>query len=608
MKKTLLLVAAAVTALFSACSSNELASSADDGNVVNVSFSANLDQAIVTRVAGESDGTAATKLYVAVYNASNELIPAISHIGTAAGGKDFITVSGKAATVDLQLVKGQTYNFVFWAQNPNATADAVVFNPETGKVSVDYTKIKANDETLDAFTAHVNDLTVTGAAQQAVTLKRPWAQVNYGSAQADWDAAVAAGITVAKSKVTVNNVYTKLNALTGEVEGEAKTADVVLAANTIPASAATPRTLTVSGTTYKYIGLNYLLVGNEGEQSLIKADLQIFKQNDDTNPVNTLAFSNVPVQRNYRTNIVGNLLTSQTQFNITLDPNYEDDITGNNEVIAEGITRFDNVYSVTNAAATSNAINTIYADAKNNGISELTINLTEGDFTLPAALTPSTIHIKGAGINTKLTPAGYELYYDNCTLDFSDLTMVGYPVSVVPDFSQERGLVHLSKETYTNVTFTLCRLFYGITSTFNNCKFNQEEYQYSFCAYGTKEMTFNDCEFSCVGKAAKVYGVDSSNPSTVTFNRCKFTCDGSARQANNKDWKAAIEMDARMDNNTHFTVNINNTIGCTGFYTSENTAIAKTEANYQGTLYNVDNGSGDKIVVNIDDVQQSKAW
>ena len=222
-------------------------------------------------------------------------------------------------------MKGQTYSFVFWAQNPNATTGAVVFDPTTGKVNVDYSKIKANDETLDAFTAHVNDLTVTGALSQSVTLKRPWAQVNYGSAQADWDAAVAAGITVAKSKVTVNNVYTTLNALNGEVEGDATTADVVLAANTIPAKAATPRTLTVSGTNYKYIGLNYLLVGNEGQQSLIKADLQIFKEGDDNTPVNTLAFSNVPVQRNYRTNIIGNLLTSQTQFSITLDEMYEGD-------------------------------------------------------------------------------------------------------------------------------------------------------------------------------------------------------------------------------------------------------------------------------------------
>ena len=324
MKKTLFLAVAAVTALFSACSSDEVATNgATDGNMVNVTFNADFDQTLVTRgVAGESDGTAATNLYVAVYNKDKQLIEAISHIGMT-NSQAIETVSGKAATVNFQLVKGQTYSFVFWAQNPNATTGAVVFDPTTGKVAVDYSKITANDETLDAFTAHVNDLTVTGALSQNVTLKRPWAQVNYGSAQADWDAAVAAGITVAKSKVTVNNVYTTLNALNGEVEGEATTTDVVLAANTIPASATTARTLTVSGTEYKYIGLNYLLVGNEGQQSLIKADLEIQKESGEV--INTLAFSNVPVQRNYRTNIVGNLLTSQVQFNITIDGNYDND-------------------------------------------------------------------------------------------------------------------------------------------------------------------------------------------------------------------------------------------------------------------------------------------
>ena len=380
MKKSFFLAVAAVTALFSACSSDELASSANDSNVVNVSFSANFDQVMPTRsVSGDTDGTQATKLYVAVYNKDNQLIKAISKIGVD-GSQAVETVSNKQATVSFQLVKGQTYNFVFWAQNPNATADAVVFNPETGKVSVDYTKIKANDESLDAFTAHVNNLTVTGAAQQSVTLKRPWAQVNYGSAQADWDAAVAAGITVAKSKVTLNNVYTTLNALNGEVEGEATTTDVVLAANAIPASATPARTLTVSNTDYKYIGLNYLLVGNEGQQSLIKADLEI--QKADGTVINTLAFSNVPVQRNYRTNIVGNLLTSQVQFNITLNPIYDDD---NNPVFAEvktGISKdgIGNYFVSTEVADKTTAINDILADAKESGISKVKVTLPNGEY------------------------------------------------------------------------------------------------------------------------------------------------------------------------------------------------------------------------------------
>ena len=337
MKKSLFLAVAAVAALFSACSSDELASSTADSNMANVSFTANLDQMMPTRgVAGDTDGTQATTLYVAVYNANNELIKAISNIGVT-GSQPTVTVSGKQATVNFQLVKGQTYNFAFWAQNPSATADAVVFNPETGKVSVDYTKIKANDETLDAFTAHVNNLTVTGAMSQNVTLKRPWAQVNFGAAQADVKGAHLAGIDIKKTKVTVNNVYKTLNLLDGTV-ADPQTADFELALNAIPSgqhqfdvdidgtNKQSYGQLTVNSTNYAYMGLNYLLVGGENDtQSLIKADLSLYKENDDTNPVNTLAFSNVPVQRNYRTNIVGNLLTSQVQFNVTIDGNYDNE-------------------------------------------------------------------------------------------------------------------------------------------------------------------------------------------------------------------------------------------------------------------------------------------
>ena len=458
MKKSLFLAVAAVTALFSACSNDEVASSANDSNVVNVSFNASFDQVMPTRgVSGESDGTAATKLYVAVYNKDNQLIKAISKIGVD-GSQAVETVSNKQATVSFQLVKGQTYNFVFWAQNPNATADAVVFNPETGKVSVDYTKIKANDESLDAFTAHVNNLTVTGAIAQDVTLKRPWAQVNYGSAQADWDAAVAAGITVAKSKVTVNNVYKTLNALTGEVEGTAETADIALAANTIPASATTSRTLTVSGTNYKYIGLNYLLVGNEGEQSLIKADLEIQKESGEV--INALTFSNVPVQRNYRTNIVGNLLTSQVQFNITIDNNYDDD---NNPVFAEvktGISKdgIGNYVVSTEVADKTTAINDILTDAKESGISEVKVTLPDGEY--------SAKLYSGSSIGiSSLTIAGN----GDTQVKFNDLQVM---TSLFDELVIENcEVLHMATKSWGMIVFGGSGKANGVY-TVRNCKFN----------------------------------------------------------------------------------------------------------------------------------------
>ena len=578
MKKTLFLAVAAVTALFSACSSDEVASSANDSNVVNVSFSANFDQVMPTRsVSGDTDGTQATTVYVAVYNTSNELIPAISHIGTAAGGKDFVTVSGKTATVNFQLVKGQTYNFVFWAQNPNATAGAVVFNPTTGKVNVDYSKIKANDETLDAFTAHVNDLTVTGALSQNVTLKRPWAQVNYGSAQADWDAAVAAGITVAKSKVTVNNVYTTLNALTGEVEGEATTTDVVLAANTIPASATTQRTLTVSGTEYQYIGLNYLLVGNEGQQSLIKADLEIQKESGEV--INTLAFSNVPVQRNYRTNIVGNLLTSQTQFSITLDENYDNE--SNNELLEDPV-------------AINSAIQTVGATVNLSPVATPTINLSK---------VAEGVTINGNG--AKITLDDKSITKDNITIENCNIANSSN--------TDNRSTISINTKNFTlkNCTFTgeyggaygdALTIYGGAEDgvvTIEGCKIKEGKTFKALHIFGKSKVVVKECEinatypFNCNGSNCDVEVVNSTlegwtsyncgNGHSVTFTNCKFgkSYSGYAylRPYNNtRIEKCEFISEFRVNPNTNaITVNVNNSTWTGG------TAVDATLIDWDGS-------------------------
>ena len=349
MKKKLFACVAAVLTLLSACQKAEEVALSPDGTTTTVSFTADLDQALKTRaVAGETNGTQATTLTVAVYNASNQEIAAIRQVKANAFDANLQT------TVSFQLVKGQTYSFAFWAQNPGATTGAVVFEPSTGKVSVDYTKIKANDETLDAFTAHVNNLTVSGPVSKNITLLRPWAQLNYGATTADVKGASLAGIEITKSKVVVNNVYKTLNLLDGTVADET-TANVELVAANIPTAqnrfdvvvdnAATPTTKKygklhvdnndgdANNDDYVYIGLNYLLVGGEADpQSLIKADLEVYQ--GDTR-VNAIAFSNVPVQRNYRTNIVGNLLTSQVEFQTIIDPLYVDDInkdTGNGQV------------------------------------------------------------------------------------------------------------------------------------------------------------------------------------------------------------------------------------------------------------------------------------
>ena len=472
MKKLGLILAAAFPMLFAACSEDSYNIPEED-DFVSVSFNAMLDQSAMTRgVTGESDGTKATQLYVAVYNASNNLIDGISKIG-----ENTVTMSEKAATVNFQLVKGQTYDFAFWAQNPNATEGALTFDANNKKVTVDYTKIKANDESLDAFTAHVNNLKVTGPISQSVTLKRPWAQLNYGTTTTDWSAAEAAGITVTQTKVTLNNVYETLNLLDGTV-ANAATADIVLAAANIP-----NLTLTVGTDTYKQLGLNYLLVGNEGEQGLIKADLTLFAGE---NEVNTLAFSNIPVQRNYRTNIVGNLLTSQVEFNVTIAPLYENDYNPVFAVVKTGISK-DGIGNYVVSADVENkatAINDILTDAKESGISDVKVILPDGEYSATlysgSSIGISTLNISGDG-STKIkfnnlqvmTSLFDELVIENCEIEH--MATKNWGMCVFGGSGKANGVYTVKNCTFNGVStqgIYINETASGATYNIENCTFD----------------------------------------------------------------------------------------------------------------------------------------
>ena len=67
---------------------------------------------------------------------------------------------------------------------------------------------------------------------------------------------------------------------------------------------------------YGWLAMNYVLVAEES--SLAEVSFAI--REGETAVLTTYNVSNVPVQRNYRTNIVGNLLTAEGTINIVVDP------------------------------------------------------------------------------------------------------------------------------------------------------------------------------------------------------------------------------------------------------------------------------------------------
>ena len=71
---------------------------------------------------------------------------------------------------------------------------------------------------------------------------------------------------------------------------------------------------------YKYLSMDYLLVGPK-QKTNVNVQWQI---SDGAGTAIERTFANVPVQGNYRTNIYGSLLTSTSDFNVEIDPAFEE--------------------------------------------------------------------------------------------------------------------------------------------------------------------------------------------------------------------------------------------------------------------------------------------
>ena len=303
-----LMAAAAMMFTVTSCSQEEIIGNEASGETVEVSFNATMEGQAISRAIG--DGLTVDELYFAVYDENGNEIGNLRQDGAH---NNAVAVSGLGATVKVRLVKGQTYQFVFWAQKSGA-AHYNTSDMKAIKVN-DYTTV-SNDETRDAFYAYVGATKVTGPFSQDVTLNRPFAQLNLGTTADDWGWAETAGITITDSKVTVKGeVYTTLNTFDGSV---ADAVDAEFALNAIPSQSDLLKT---DNKEYYYLSSNYLLA----PAGKVLSKEIVFALNAGNKEINTLKVYNAPLQRNWRTNIVGEILTGEGTFNITIDPIFEGD-------------------------------------------------------------------------------------------------------------------------------------------------------------------------------------------------------------------------------------------------------------------------------------------
>jgi hypothetical protein len=290
--KKLLLVVAALSAMFVvSCNESEFDVN-DPKHLSEVTIYVETPE-IVSRAYG--DGTSATDLYYGIYDAQGNLVSAISKIDDSS--KEEINIS---KTLNLNLVTGNTYSMILWADNADDVCDVDFAN----KVMT-FNPVKANLEAYDAFYAYEAPFKVEGNMSKTIKLYRPFAQVNVGTN--DVELAKDAGLELVNSQIKVKT-YSKMDLVTGNVSEEV---DCTYAYNAIPQG----ETFPVAG--YDYISMNYLLVAAD------KATVDIeFSYNNGGNYVFDYTF--VPVQRNYRTNIYGSILTSDVEVKVVIEPTFND--------------------------------------------------------------------------------------------------------------------------------------------------------------------------------------------------------------------------------------------------------------------------------------------
>lgn len=285
---------AAAALLVTSCN-DEMDNGLKTGDEGTVTFTAQLPSEMGTRAF--ADGLTAKHLQYAVYEAGQSTpLPVFGDETTVVGEAEMVNLK---KSVTLKLTSGKSYDVIFWA---DATTDSpYTFNPASQEVSVDYSKVNNNSDNCDAFFKK-ETITVSGNQSVDVKLTRPFAQVNIGTD--DFDAAKASGLEVTQTEV-VAKAFATLNLATGKVADEA---DRTFTMKAIPT--ASDGEFPVAGG-YKYLSMDYLLVGAD------KATVDVaFNYGGPQNRT----FTNVPVQRNYRTNIYGSLLTNTTDFNVVIEP------------------------------------------------------------------------------------------------------------------------------------------------------------------------------------------------------------------------------------------------------------------------------------------------
>lgn len=406
MKKILSLVLLGLMTIFAACQKEEL--DVPDGSAAQKFTVTIPSNGVPSRAVADnfSEGTLVNRCILEIYR------------GDALYSRIEKGVTGGTVTFDdLRLVASQTYDFVFWADcadgNETEGFTDKVYVTENGLTNItEKGAFAGNSDDRDAFYFCLPDKEVTGTFSELVTLTRPFGLLVVKTS--DLSAINDSNLIPDGYGIAFKGLPNAFNARTGAVSGSA---DVSYRATEFAKADGT-------------VSMDFLWASPE---KAALADFSMTFYKGDVPITTNDNFKNIPIRRNYKTNVSGNLLTKKGTINVTIDAQFTDEY---DETITEVAT-----IEEANAALAEGKTNIVVVEAPA-AAAELTIAKvhattdTEVSVSLPATTQTVTVKYDGGNGNT---PASV-----NISIPSSENLVIDLPNSTVT----------LNGQTYNAVTAT----------------------------------------------------------------------------------------------------------------------------------------------------------
>lgn len=292
---------AAVAVIAGACAKEQVASG--DGETVEMTFNVDVPEATIT-TKGLSDAAQVDELIFQLFIKDGDNYKMVQN--------QIVPVTDKRAVVKASLVKQQHYDAAFWAQT---SGTGFYETTDLRAVKMNTVNVKANEPKMDAF--WMNDsFTATVARTKPIKMLRALAQVNIGTVVPTGEDA----LSIAQSQVVMKGVPTTLNVLLGSKDKSHSGSEDITFQDNAPISG---EKLVVGETAYDYVATAYVFAPKTDKMLTDIATKVTFSNGKYT----TITTPNVPIRRNFRTNILGNLFNVDATWNVNIDEKFTGDIT-----------------------------------------------------------------------------------------------------------------------------------------------------------------------------------------------------------------------------------------------------------------------------------------